>query len=218
MALSRTTTTASARGGLGLLEQSFSFGQGRLVPHGDEQLAGFCEWLVSTRITEGEEAATLAEQGVRALGDVAEPFPPLGRLPIEPRRSLGTAPGLGELRLGRDLSVVVGGASNLETFGETLGERRLAEGERVASHPAEIGRLKGAEFDGLTEERMRSLPFALDKQEAGTDAEGVADHARQRRLTRCADQLVEVVDLLASAAFDQQADLECAQVYPGEIT
>ena len=108
------------------------------------------------------ETAALTEQGVRALGDVPELLPPLSRLSKEAGGSLAVAPGLGELRPGRDLSVLVDGAltrprgrcgrggRNFDAFGKTFGECRVAESQCGAYLCTEVGRVETADVGDLT--------------------------------------------------------------------
>src|SRR5262252_5657756 len=135
------------------------------------------------------ETAALTEQGVRVLGDVPELLPPLSRLSIEAGGSLAVASGLGELRPGRDLSVLVDGARarprgrcgrgsrNLDAFGKALGECRVAEGQRGTYLSTEISRVEAAELSDFTQEGMRPLMVASGEQQAAADPERVGDRA-----------------------------------------
>src|SRR2546430_8768253 len=66
-----------------LFEERFCLGEGRSVAHRAEQLRRLAEWLLGGWVCEGDHAAALAEQGVGALGDVAELLPARGGFGVE---------------------------------------------------------------------------------------------------------------------------------------
>ena len=79
------------------------------------------------------EAATLAEQGERLLGNDTERLPALGGIGV-PRRRLEVAAGLGEGGAGRHQSVLGVGRLWLDPGHEPVGELGIAECERGANH------------------------------------------------------------------------------------
>jgi hypothetical protein len=99
---------------LGLLER-------RPVAQQREQLACETQWQLGFSSAESVEAAALAEEGVRALRDVAELLPLLGGPLVQPGGRVMVAGGFGELRRGGDLGVPVDGTLTAEVAGETFG-------------------------------------------------------------------------------------------------
>src|SRR6266540_933175 len=72
-------------GGFALAQQCLGLGEGGLIREGGEEVACYaqrrlCFWLAQRR-----EAATLAEQGVGALGKISELLPARGRVVVELR-------------------------------------------------------------------------------------------------------------------------------------
>ena len=59
-------------GGRGLLKQRFGLPQSWCVAHRCEQVAGSAEWSLNFGTIEGKEAAALAEERIRSLGNVPE--------------------------------------------------------------------------------------------------------------------------------------------------
>jgi hypothetical protein len=58
-------------------------GERRLVAHRCKQVAGLAERQLGSRLAEGSQAAALAEEGIRVLGNVPELVPACGRFRVD---------------------------------------------------------------------------------------------------------------------------------------
>ena len=105
-----------------MLEKRFRLGEGGAVADRVEQLRCLAEWLFGAWVSEGEQAAALAEEGVGALGNVPELLPPCGRFGVEGCRVGVISGGFGELRAGGAEGVLVERVAGLEPIGEPLRE------------------------------------------------------------------------------------------------
>src|SRR4029453_4848126 len=95
-----------------------------------EQLASPAEGLVRAFSPEGAQAASLAEQGVRALGNVPELAPAPGRLGVADDSVGVIASGLGELGAAGAECMLEERRAWLDTVSQSGGEFGLLERER----------------------------------------------------------------------------------------
>jgi len=114
-----------------LREEGFCLGEGGAVAHRAEQLRRLAEWLLGGGVSEGEQAAALAEQGVGALGDVPELLPAGSRFGVEGCRLGGVAGVFGELGAGSAEGVLAYRKERLEGLSEHVRELVLKEATEV---------------------------------------------------------------------------------------
>jgi hypothetical protein len=105
-----------------------------LYPIESNKSPGFAESRLGPCATEGEQAAALAEESVRALGDVPELLPAHRGLSVEGRCRGVVADVLGEQGPGRAERMLVKWVVRLEPGDETLRKRRIAGAKRSPHH------------------------------------------------------------------------------------
>ena len=119
-----------------LREEPLGLGERGFVAHRCEQIARLGERHLRARVAEHEQAAALAKEGVRALGDVPERAPAFSRIGVQ-GRGLGMIAGrLRQSGAAGGERVLVQRRSRLD-LGESRGQVRSAERERA---PYELGR------------------------------------------------------------------------------
>lgn len=84
------------------------------------------------------EAAALAEQGVCALGHVAEPLPCLGRFLEEPSRTREIAAGFGELGAGLSEEMLNLREGRVDATDEPLRESRVVKRQSGIDERSEL--------------------------------------------------------------------------------
>ena len=125
--------------------------------------------------------AALAEEGVGALGDVAELLPACGGFGVEGCR-LGVVPSVfGELGAGCADGVLAERVAWFEPVGEPPGEVGVAGGERGSQHRPELSGVVGdvtcaGRLLDLGEERVRLVRFGGGEPGSGGGGEHLDGH------------------------------------------